>query len=149
MYRTIYADKIIPTVKTLCQRIEERVPGRSISMVCKDLYAATQEVQQQEAWIKKPNIYLRIGIAVLVSLVIIFISNGLANMNIADQDLSLMDIISLMESAINDLVFIGAGIYFLVSIENRIKRKRTLDRLNELRALAHVIDMHQLTKELE
>lgn len=30
-----------------------------------------------------------------------------------------------------------------------MKRNRSLDSLNELRALAHVIDMHQLTKEPE
>jgi hypothetical protein len=46
-------------------------------------------------------------------------------------------------------VFIGAAILFLISWENRIKRQRALNALHELRALAHIVDMHQLTKDPE
>ena len=38
---------------------------------------------------------------------------------------------------------------FLVTAETRIKRRRALKAIHELRALAHVIDMHQLTKDPE
>jgi len=41
----------------------------------------------------------------------------------------------------------GAAIFFLVTIENRVKRSRALAALHELRSIAHVIDMHQLTKD--
>ena len=47
----------------------------------------------------------------------------------------------------NKVVLIGAAIFFLVTFENRIKRKRALAALHELRSLAHVIDMKQLTKD--
>ena len=53
------------------------------------------------------------------------------------------------EALLADLVFLGAGIAFLVSLETRIKRRRILDAMNELRAFAHIIDMHQLTKDPE
>jgi hypothetical protein len=32
-------------------------------------------------------------------------------------------------------------------MESRIKRKRAINQLNELRVIAHVVDMHQLTKD--
>jgi hypothetical protein len=35
----------------------------------------------------------------------------------------------------------------MFSIEGRIKRKRALDLIAQLRSLAHVIDMHQLNKD--
>ena len=38
---------------------------------------------------------------------------------------------------------------FLLSLEARGKRKRALDALHELRAMAHIVDMHQLTKDPE
>ena len=47
------------------------------------------------------------------------------------------------------MALIGAAIFFLVTIETRIKRSRALKSLHDLRALAHVIDMHQLTKDPE
>jgi len=52
-----------------------------------------------------------------------------------------------VEAGINDLVFVGVAIYFLATLEARIKRQRALKAIHELRALAHIVDMHQLTKD--
>jgi hypothetical protein len=41
------------------------------------------------------------------------------------------------------VVLVGAGIFFMVTLETRIKRRRALAALRELRAVAHIIDMHQ------
>jgi hypothetical protein len=46
-------------------------------------------------------------------------------------------------------VAVGATVLFLITLESRIKRRRALKALHELRAIAHVIDMHQLTKDPE
>ena len=47
----------------------------------------------------------------------------------------------------NDVVLIGIAVVFLSTLERRIKRHRGLCAIHELRALAHIIDMHQLTKD--
>ncbi|MET0385097.1 MAG: hypothetical protein ABW321_04020, partial [Polyangiales bacterium] len=47
----------------------------------------------------------------------------------------------------NDLVFVGIAVYFLLGLELRRKRTRALNALHVLRSLAHIIDMHQLTKD--
>jgi hypothetical protein len=57
--------------------------------------------------------------------------------------------IQVLEAGINDVVLIGAAIFFLITIEARIKRRRALRALRELRSIAHIIDMHQLTKDPE
>jgi hypothetical protein len=41
----------------------------------------------------------------------------------------------------------GAGLWFLLTLEERWKRARTQTALHELRSFAHVVDMHQLTKD--
>ncbi len=43
----------------------------------------------------------------------------------------------------------AAGLFFLISLETRFKRRRALSAIHELRAVAHVVDMHQLTKDPE
>ena len=43
----------------------------------------------------------------------------------------------------------GLAIFFLVTIESRLKRRRALAAMHELRVIAHLIDMHQLTKDPE
>jgi hypothetical protein len=38
-------------------------------------------------------------------------------------------------------------LFFTISLEDRIKRRRSLRDLHVFRSIAHVIDMHQLTKD--
>jgi hypothetical protein len=54
-----------------------------------------------------------------------------------------------VEAAVNNLVFVAIAIYFLLGIETRIKRARARAQLHVLRSMAHVVDMHQLTKDPE
>ena len=62
---------------------------------------------------------------------------------------SFADFVQAVDAGINDVVFIGIGIFFLVTLEARIKRRRALKAIHELRSIAHIIDMHQLTKDPE
>jgi hypothetical protein len=59
------------------------------------------------------------------------------------------DWLPVIESAVNDVAFAGIAIAFLLTISNRLDRKTILAELHRLRSLAHVIDMHQLTKDPE
>ena len=53
------------------------------------------------------------------------------------------------ETAISDLVYASIAIFFLWSFPERLQRSRLLNLLHQLRSTAHVIDMHQLTKDPE
>jgi len=47
------------------------------------------------------------------------------------------------------MVFIGAAVAFVTSWELRLKRRKALIAIHELRSMAHIVDMHQLTKDPE
>src|SRR5207244_12196455 len=49
--------------------------------------------------------------------------------------------------AIQNVVFLGVAVLFLANVETRIRRRRTLAAIHELRSIAHIVDMHQLTKD--
>jgi len=55
--------------------------------------------------------------------------------------------IEAIEATLNELVLLGVAVLFLATTEGRIKRHRSLRALRELRSIAHVVDMHQLTKD--
>ena len=100
----------------------------------------------------RPILSLRIVTAVLVILLIAVIAWTLRSViNLEDfrEILRLENFIPLLEAGINDIILIGAGIFFLVSAETRIKRRRVLSSLHKLRVFAHIIDMHQLHKDPE
>jgi hypothetical protein len=54
-----------------------------------------------------------------------------------------------LDAAINEVVFIGVAVYFFFTLETRLKRHRAMKAIHELRSIAHIIDMHQLTKDPE
>ena len=47
----------------------------------------------------------------------------------------------------NLTVLVGAALLFATTLDDRIKRRRSLRELHVFRSIAHVIDMHQLTKD--
>ena len=57
------------------------------------------------------------------------------------------EMVQVTEAALSEVVLVGAALFFLLTLEARVKRKRALAALHELRSIAHVIDMHQLTKD--
>ena len=50
---------------------------------------------------------------------------------------------------VDALILLAIGILFFWTLEERAKRSQSLRALHELRSVAHVIDMHQLTKDPE
>jgi hypothetical protein len=55
--------------------------------------------------------------------------------------------VGVLEAALSAAFFIGASLLFLLTWESRMRHNRTIEAVHELRALAHVVDMHQLTKD--
>src|SRR6267142_1035994 len=147
-YRKLDPDKIVETVRTLQTRVERRFPSSGLSNVISELLQVSEETIARTRWIQRPHLLLRCA-AVVLSLAILALAT-LMVVNIHQfQFGDYTNFIQALEASISSVVFIGAAILFLVTWENRIKRRRALKAIHELRALAHVIDMHQLTKDPE
>jgi len=147
-YRKLDPDKIVETVRTLQRRVEGRFPNSGLSKVTAELRQVAEETVTRTRWIQKPHLPLRVAAAVLsLSIVALAVLMVLRIHQFQFSDYT--NFIQALESSISSVVFIGAAILFLVTWENRIKRRRALKAIHELRALAHIIDMHQLTKDPE
>lgn len=149
MYRSLDSEKIIDTIGTLCRRIDERFPGSGLGRVCQELLTIAGESQKRSAWIAKPQRTLRIIIGTLITIIIASLFFVLANAAWPRSGFDLVVLVQVSEAGINVFILLSAAILFLVTAESRIKRTRALKAIHELRALAHVIDMHQLTKDPE
>jgi len=57
------------------------------------------------------------------------------------------DALQSVEAATNEIILISFALLFLISLETRVKRRTALNMLHRLRSIAHVVDMHQLTKD--
>ena len=147
-YRQLSTEQTIETLQTLKQRIHERFENSSLSKVAEELCDVAKESRAKIEWIDRPHLGLRamvFGVIILGVLIFAFDVNELVKEH--EGRISLAEGVGLMESATNELIVIGAALLFLFSLEVRVKRTRALQVLHDLRAISHVIDMHQLTKD--
>jgi hypothetical protein len=149
MYRSLDAEKIILTVNILSKRIEERFPGSGLNRVCGELHTVAVKSQQRSNWIARPLTSLRLLVALLITTMIVGLAMIVRSSSLPRTGFDLVGLVQVSEAGLNVVILLGAGILFLVTTERRIKRGRALKAIHELRALAHVIDMHQLTKDPE
>ena len=141
------AKEIVETIKLLKLRINDRFPDSGLENVCQQFLDISRKSKKNAEWIAKPNLAIRFSSYAAILIAVVGIVYTISFVDLSIQDNTLVNIMTLLEAIINDIVLLGAAIFFLVTIELRVKRKRALERLNELRVIAHVIDMHQLTKD--
>lgn len=143
MYRTLDPDQTIATLKTLSNRIEERFPGASLGKVCLELLAIAEETTGRIQWLSRRHAGIRLGVILVVAAAVYLGWHVIRHVKVRTDGFSIEE----LDAATNASVLLGAALLFLVTLESRLKRARVLRAINELRAISHVIDMHQLTKD--
>lgn len=142
-------DYIVATLTKLRSRIQERFPSSGLGKVADELDGVASGIVTLVEQLPRPLWPLRI-LTVLAIGLLIGVAGWLCSLTwryIPAGESGLMEILQGAESAINEVIFLGLAIAFLATAENRIKRKAALDSLHRLRSIAHVVDMHQLTKD--
>jgi hypothetical protein len=141
------AQKVIETLEKLNDRIIERFPEAGLARVCGSLTMLARKAAENSAQITRPYVGLR-------TVTFLIIGFGLAGQVYLfrfarfDQiETSVMALFPALEAAANLLILFGAAAFFLWTLEERLKRRAALQDLYELRSIAHVVDMHQLTKD--
>ena len=97
--------------------------------------------------IARPRPFLRaaIGLTILAGLGALFwLARTISRFGLSADAAGLIQAI---DASFNIVVLTGGLIFYLVTLEQRIKRHRALKDLHKLRSIVHVIDMHQLTKD--
>lgn len=150
-FRALRSDRIVKTAAQLSARISERFPQAGLKHVADELQVVAQEAIQTCARIRRPLYLVRLGVAILFSVLLgLLIGIGVHVRWLAGQEiLELEHFVTTLEAGLGSIFFLGAIVVFLVSLERRTKRERLLVAMRELRALAHIVDMHQLTKDPE
>ena len=143
---TLNYDKIEQTIGRLSLRINERFPGSGLGKTALDFHQFTEKSKATINILDQPNYFIRslVWLSIVIVLGIIIYTLTLIDFKLEG---TLSEIVTVMEALLNDIVLVGAGIFFLYTFENRWKRTRVIKFLNEVKGFAHVVDMHQLTKD--
>lgn len=146
-YSRLSATRLQGTIQTLLLRIEDRFPGSGLFKVCQRLHGVSMETTRTIEWISSPNYAMRAGLAAIVVISAWALFYALSSVKVRDTGFSLAELVQMTEAGLNEVLIIGAGIVSIVTLEGRRKRGRVISAVNRLRCLAHIIDMHQLTKD--
>jgi hypothetical protein len=146
-YQMLNAACVVETLLRLEHRIGERFPGSSLAAVCRELIGMAETVQQRSVAIASPHYLLRTGVFLVIAAGLAGLLFVAFKVNVQVGTVEIFSVFQGVEAAMNIVVLSGALLFFLVSVETRIKRRRSLSDLHRFRSVAHVIDMHQLTKD--
>ncbi len=142
-------ESILETINRLERRIGDRFPESGLLQVCKEFRnLAGQSVEMAHRL--GPPIWPVRAAAIVTAGLLVFVAIGAISVLARRFSLNTDNIAELLqatEAGINELIFLGLAIFFLTSLETRIKRHSALQALHRLRSIAHVVDMHQLTKD--
>jgi hypothetical protein len=145
MKRLLREDKLLETIEQIRRRIGERFPDSGLSQVAAEIVQMTQEAVARAEAIRQPNLWLRAG---LVLLLVIAVAGAVTYAQArGEQTPFVQTMLQFLDAAKGSAAILTAMAVFLVTLETRLKRRRALRAVHELRAMAHIIDMHQLTKD--
>ena len=150
-YTELRPAPICETVTVLARRIGERFPGSGLSRVANELVVIADEDRRALEDARRPLWWVRaFTIITIVALAALVIWAGLQLVHAVElKKVGVAELLQGLDAATNEVIVLSLGIFFLVSVEARIKRRAALRRLHRLRSVAHVVDMHQLTKDPE
>lgn len=143
-------EKILATADTLALRVDERFPKSGLAKLSSELAEIARGTVRNIEQSGRRIPLLRLGAWFFIFISILLISlmtryvhlnwDSLTNINEPG------DLIQAIQATIETAVFIAASIAFFFGWENRIRRRRAMVALHELRTLAHLVDIHQLNK---
>jgi len=148
MYRKLDATEIVKTLVRLEQRIRERFGDAGLARVGAELTEIARQTHLRASAIAQPRLWLRCMAGALLaalSALLAYLGYRLWGSLRASDDL--YSLLQAIDAAFNILALMGASLFALFGLEERMNRRDAIRALHELRSIIHVIDMHQLTKD--
>jgi hypothetical protein len=145
--RRLEIGAIKDTARRLEERVRDRFADRGIALLASELVGVTAETEARVERLERPWWWLRGSIGAGIVVVVLLLAVSVTRVRLTFVVDGADEWLVLLQSGIQDVVFVGIAAVFLAGVESRLKRRDAMAGLHELRSLAHVIDMHQLTKD--
>jgi len=138
--RQLDPNKLISTSAALNAWIDKDFNHAHLAGVAANVHRLTQEAVVMAERIRRPIWLLRIGIW---GLILAFVAGGVHQLVTHRLD----EILHFLDETKGAAFYIGVFLLAFITLEVRFKRRRALRAIGELRAVAHIVDMHQLAKD--
>lgn len=147
-FQTLDDRAIIKQLEALRNRVAERFPTRGLTQTATHLLDIARPTTREAASLRNKIWWLRILTAVVMGAGAYGFYRLFSYYKLSiGGDLAFTEFTQALDASLNIFLLSGLFILFFLRLETNFKRVKALNGLYRLRAIAHVIDMHQLTKD--
>ena len=146
---TLDASLIVETLERLRVRVSERFPKSGLAQLCGKLVLTGRATAARAEELSRHYFGLRI-LGALVVVIAVVLQIELAShidWSALRRNTDVLGMSQALDATVNLLILAFGGLWFMLTLEQRLKRRLILRALYELRSYAHIVDMHQLTKD--
>lgn len=138
-------ERIIETAENLAQRIGERLPGSVLAGLAGELVRIARDTDRRVQQARKPILAVRVASLTAIGGGLLGIWFLLHRIHFRwEFGSTFTELFEVTGATCNFLVMLSGALWFLITFENRVKSKRALEAIQELREFVHVIDATQL-----
>ena len=119
-------DRIIESLNLLARRIHHRFPKAGLNDACHRLLLISKRAKRRAEAIAQPIIALRVAVCVFVLILLATPIVITASFDTPRESLDLFSLPELIDNLARNVTLIAVGVFFLVTLETRIKRTRVL-----------------------
>jgi hypothetical protein len=136
--------RIIEAAENLARGVGERMPESSLAGLSVVLVRIARESDERARKARRPNYAIRLASLLAVGAGLLGLSFLMDHIHMRWKFGTITEVIQSTDAGFNLLILLAGALWFFVTLEARIKRRRALISINELREFAHVIDLTQL-----
>jgi hypothetical protein len=136
--------RIIETAENLARRIGERLPGSSLAALAVELVRIAHVTDEQARQARRPIHAIRAVSFLAIGACLVLLSFIMVHVHARWEFGTITELFEATDAGFNLLALLAGGMWFLATLEARLKRKRALGSIEELREFIHVIDVTQL-----
>lgn len=140
---------IVETAERLRKRVAERFPRSGLLGLAEAVESLAQQADVRGAELARPHYPLRFAAWGLGTTLIVGLGAAFHEVRVSRSIGSIAELLQGADAAANLTLLLGAAILSVAKLEEHLRRKKALALVHELKELAHVVDMHQLTKDTE
>lgn len=136
--------RIINTAEKLAINVENALPNTTLAGLAKDLAQTARETDQLVKQAARPIYTIRLLSLLAVAIGIAAPLYLLGLLHVKWEFETVTDLFEAADAGFNLILLLAGALWFLFTLESRIKRNRVLESISELREFTHVIDITQL-----
>jgi len=136
--------RIIETAENLAREVGEKLPGSSLAGLAVELAKIAHATVERARQARRPIYAIRVLSLLAISVSLLGLWYLLDHIHARWEFGTITEVFEAADAGFNLLVLLAGALWFLITIENRIKRKKAFEFIEELREFIHVIDVTQL-----